>query len=99
MPIGIDFSINIGIILQTGLVIGGGLIGYGALRGMVKEMEKDMVEIRKDQKDMSKVLAEVAVQNSRLNRLEEDIRDLRHGRGLIVDVEPSRRVVRRDPES
>lgn len=81
----IDFSINIGVIVQTVLILGGGLIALGAIKKTVSNMEKEILEVKKDQRDMSKTIAQIAVQDSRINRLEEDVRDLRHGRGLIIN--------------
>ena len=80
----IDFSINIGVIIQTALFVGGGLVAFGMLRRSVLDMENEMVELKKDQKDLAKALALVAVQDTRLNRIEQDIRDLRYGRGYIL---------------
>lgn len=88
----LDFSINVGVIVQTVIFVGGGLIAFGILKRTVTEMEQEIVEIKKDQKDLTKTLAQIAVQDSRLNRLEQDLRDLRHGRGFIVDVGPGNRL-------
>ena len=82
---GIDFSINIGVVVQTIVILGGGLIVYGALRQSVKSMEHEILEIKKDQRNLASAVASIAVQDSRLNRLEQDLRDLRHGRGFVLD--------------
>lgn len=80
----IEYSINIGVVIQTGVLIGGGLIVFGMLRKSVIDMEREIVEIKQDQKDLTKTIAQIAVQDARLNRLEQDIRDLRRGDGWIV---------------
>lgn len=81
----IDYSISLGAIIQTVVIFGGGLVALGVLKRTVGEMETEIVEIKKDYKDLSKTVAQIAVQDARINRLEEDMRDLRHGRGLIVN--------------
>lgn len=79
----IDFSINLSAVIQTLAIIGGGLIVYGGLQRTVKRMEQEIIEIKKDQKDIAKALSQIAVQDTRLTRVEEDIRDLRRGIGFI----------------
>lgn len=79
-----DPSISLGVIVQSILMLGGGLIVYGALRQTVRDMEKEIVEIREDQREMSKTINKIAVQDQRLNRIEEDLRELRHGQGWAL---------------
>lgn len=43
----------------------------------------ELKELKIDIEKVATVLATVAVQNSRLNRLEEDLRELRHGKGWV----------------
>lgn len=81
----IDYSISLGAIAQTVVIFGGGLVALGVLRRTVGDMEREIVEIKKDYKDLTRTVAQIAVQDSRINRLEEDVRDLRHGRGLIIN--------------
>jgi hypothetical protein len=66
-------------------MICGALLVYGGLTKTVSKMEKEIIEMKKDQKDLTKTLAQIAVQNMRLDHIEEDIRDLRHGRGYIIE--------------
>lgn len=81
----IDYTVSIGVILQSVVVIGGALIVLGVMRKSVNDLEADVSDMEKDLKDLTKTVAAIAVQDQRLNRIEEDIRDLKHGKGLVLN--------------
>jgi peptidoglycan hydrolase CwlO-like protein len=81
----IEWTISLGAIIQILVVIAGGLIVLGAMRRTIQDMDKEITEIKRDQKDLTKTIAQMAVQAQRLNRLEEDVRDLRYGRGFVME--------------
>lgn len=86
MPFTIDLSVNISVIFQTFMLVGTALIAFGVSKKTISAMEREMEEIKRDQKDLSQTVAQIAVQDSRIDRLEEDMRDLRRGRGFIVEA-------------
>lgn len=79
---------NLSVVVQSAIFLAGSLIVYGALKNTVGNMKEELAEIKKDQRDLTKTVAQIAVQDARINRLEQDLRDLRHGRGFIVELPP-----------
>lgn len=79
----IDYTISIGNIIEIGSIISGGLLVLITLRGDVATMKVEVGEIQSEIKKIGDVLVNQADQNRRIIHLEEDLRDLRHGRGFI----------------
>ena len=46
----------------------------------------EITELRKETKKLGDVLTAIAVQGTRMDRVEEDIRELRHGRGFVANI-------------
>ena len=77
-------------IIEIAGLLGGGslfLIQAGRLAGnqtkITEYLSAEVADLKFEMKEVNKTIAQVAVQNSRLDRLEEDIQDIRHGRGLL----------------
>jgi hypothetical protein len=79
----IDYTINIGHILQIVVIIGGGLSALAVMRSTVNNLKDDMIDMKTEIKKVGEVLVTLAVTNKRLDNVEEDIRDMKHGRGFI----------------
>jgi len=94
--VAIDYTISIGSIAEVATLLGGGLVAVGVMRNTVTHIKKRVDDMETELKEFSKALMQLAVQHNRLNNIEEDIRDLKHGRGFI-NVEPSR-LTRREPD-
>lgn len=59
-----------------------------ALASQSDILEKQAIEISElklETKKLGDVLTSIAVQGTRLDRVEGDIRELRHGRGYVID--------------
>ena len=104
----VDPSISYGVIIQTAVVVGGALLGLGAMRanltGVTIRMEasnedsKKTIEaiqsetrrsfdgVQDEIKKIGSILIHQADQNRRIIHLEEDVRELRHGRGIVLPV-------------
>lgn len=86
----IDYTINIGILIQlivttvVGLTaIGGGLVAIGSFRRTFQDLTRDMTDMKVEIKKVGDVLVTLARTTTRLDNVEQDIRDMKHGRGFI----------------
>lgn len=81
----IDYTINIGHIIQIVVILGGGVSALIVMRSTVNNLKTDMVDMKAEIKKVGEVLISLAVTNKRLDNVEEDIRDMKHGRGFIAN--------------
>ena len=79
----IEQTITVGNIIEIACIIGGGLGVFYTLKGTVAALKTEVVGIQVEIKKIGDVLITQADQNRRLIHLEDDIRELRHGRGFI----------------
>jgi len=78
--------------LAQGASIFAGIIGFFFwMRSELVSLRVDIVQIKDHQKmlmeslkQLSTILTQIAVQDARLNMIEKDIDELRHGQGLVV---------------
>ena len=82
----IDTSISLGNILEIGSIIIGGLGAIFTLRNTVTNLKNDMVDMKAELKKVGEVLIKLAVTDTRLTNLENDIRELKHGEGFIFPL-------------
>ncbi len=82
----IDPTITIGNIIEISTILVGGTIVFTNVRGSVKHLKAEVVEMKLDIRALNKIVIEMAVADRRLSDAEQDIRDLRHGRGFIRDA-------------
>lgn len=79
----IDYTITVGNIIEISVIIGGGLLAMVTLRSTVNNLKEDMTDMKTEIKKVGEVLVKMAVTQTRLDNVEQDIRDLKHGRGFI----------------
>jgi len=79
----IEQTITIGNIVEIASILGGGLIVFITLRNTVANMKDDVVGMQNEIKKLADVITRMAVTDVRLTNLEQDIRELRHGRGFV----------------
>lgn len=86
----IDWTISFGSLLQMFGMVGGGLIVLVTLRNTVAGLKEDVTSIQYELRQMSGILTKMAVAETRLDnadtriaRIEADIRDLRKGVGWV----------------
>lgn len=93
----IDWTVNVGNLLQIVVIIGGGMWIFMSLRADVRVVRHDMNNLKERQAvlneaftQLSSILQKVAVQDerigqqgSRIDRLESTVDELRHGQGFI----------------
>jgi cob(I)alamin adenosyltransferase len=79
----IDYTINLGALIQIAAIVGGGLIALIAMKSTVENIKDDMDEMKTDLKKVGEALVTLAVASKRLDHVEEDIREMKHGRGFV----------------
>ena len=70
-------------ILQICVIVGGGIFALAALRGTVARLADDLVDVKSEVKKLADVIVTLAVAGKRLDNVEEDVRDLKRGRGFV----------------
>ena len=81
----IDPTITIGNIIEISTIVGGGVIAGALLKATVANLGREVKEMKIDIKALNTIVVEMAVADRRLIAVEEDIRELRHGKGFIRD--------------
>ena len=86
----VDATITIGNIIEICTIAGGGIIALATvrnsvfnLRSEIKNMKDDFVDMKKDIKALGEVMVKMAVTDQRLLGVEQDVRELKHGRGFV----------------
>jgi len=79
----IDLTITIGNIIEISTITVGLISMFVALKGTVTQLKFEVKEVKEDVRALNKVVVELAVTDRRLTSAEEDIRELRHGRGFV----------------
>jgi len=86
----VDYSISLSTILQSLAYIGVAIGFFIAMRSDINVLKHDIEALREIQgntthalDNLSTILTQVAVQDNRINMLEKQIDELRHGKGLI----------------
>jgi hypothetical protein len=80
-------NINLANIVQILSILGFGGAILVTMKNNLSNLKEDVVDLRKDIKLLNEVLITMAVTDTRLSNLESDVRELRHGRGFVVDGE------------
>lgn len=81
--IAIDYTITIGNMVEIGSIVIGGLYALATIKSNVGMLKTEVGEMQVEIKKISDVLINQADQNRRIIHLEDDMRDLRHGRGFV----------------
>lgn len=79
----IDYTVNIATIIQILTIAGGGLAFLIVTRNAVNNLKDDVVEMKSELKKCVDSLVTLAVTSKRLDHVEDDIREMKHGRGFI----------------
>lgn len=85
-----DWTVNVGHLLQIFAIVGGGLWMFFTLRSDVRVLKIDVHNLERTQEHLTEafnqlgtILTQVAVQDNRLGMMEKSIDELRHGQGFI----------------
>lgn len=90
----LDATITIGNIIEISTIAVGGIIAIVQVKGSVSSLKKeisleldfmksDFTEMKSEIKRFSDVLIKMAVTDQRLLGVEQDVRELKHGRGFV----------------
>jgi K+/H+ antiporter YhaU regulatory subunit KhtT len=79
----IEQTISIGNIIEIVVMFSTGLGVFITLRNTVSNLKVDVVTMQDEIKKLADIITKMAVTDVRLTNLEQDIRELRHGRGFI----------------
>lgn len=91
----IDWTINVGNLVQIVVIVGGIFAFVFAVKGDVTKVKENVSDIKEELKELRKVLTTQVDHDGRLRRAEEDIREmrgeikeLRHGEGFVFPLKP-----------
>lgn len=79
----IDYSITAGNIIEIGSILIGGLYALATIKSNVGLLKTEVGEMQNEIKKITDILINQADQNRRIIHLEDDLRELRHGRGFV----------------
>lgn len=82
----IDYTITVGNIIEVSAFLGGVAVAAISLKGTVSRLKDDMTDMKAEIKKVGEVLIKMAVTDTRLNNLEQDIRELKHGEGFVLPL-------------
>lgn len=90
MEIHIDTALKFAEIIS--IISGGSIVAFklGRVTTRVEEnmklQAKEISELKEETKKLGAILTTVAVQDNRIDRIESDIHDLKHGRGWVNPI-------------
>lgn len=79
----IDYTISIGNVIEIGSILLGGLYALATIKSNVGLLKTEVGEMQTEIKKITDILINQADQNRRIIHLEDDLRELRHGKGFI----------------
>ena len=79
----IDATITVGNLIEIATIFIGGVVVFISLKGTVSQLSGDVTELKADIRALNKVVISMAVADQRIAVAEQDIRELRHGRGFV----------------
>jgi len=79
----IDWTINFGSMLQIAIIVGGGFLVLVRMNYAGSSLQKEVTELKADVKKFGAIVTDNAVINNRLQNLEQDVHELRHGEGFV----------------
>ena len=91
----IDWTLNVGTIVQIFVLAAGALTFVFAVKGDVSTVKVNISDIKEELKELRKVLTTQVDHDGRLSRAEkdiatlrDDIKELRHGEGFVFPLKP-----------
>lgn len=79
----IDWTINFGSMLTIATILGGGLLVLIRMNYNGSNLQKEVAELKIAVQRIGALATDNAVINNRLQNLEQDIHELRHGQGFV----------------
>jgi hypothetical protein len=72
-----DATVTLGNVIEIGTIISGGLWFLVKMSTSVKILEEEVLLLQKEITKLSDVLTQLAIADTRLNNLEQDVREIR----------------------
>ena len=79
----IEQTITVGNIIEIASIIGGGIAVFMTMRSTFGNIKEQVQGMQLEIKKLAEVITRMAVTDIRLNNLEMDVREMRHGRGFV----------------
>ena len=80
----VDATITVGNMIEIGVLAIGGIAAITTIKSTVGNMKADLTDMKAEIKKVGEVLVTLAVTGQRLTNVEQDVRDLQHGRGFVI---------------
>lgn len=80
----IDWTITIGNLIQILVITGGGVMVFINLRTDIKILKNDVNRLGEAFSKLGAVLTQIAVQDARIQMMQNELNELRHGQGFVV---------------
>lgn len=87
----IDPHITVGTLLEIGTIVVGGVIAlskfatkFALFHADLTGVKTDMTDMKSEIKKVNELLASAREADRRITRLEDDLRELRHGEGFVT---------------
>jgi K+/H+ antiporter YhaU regulatory subunit KhtT len=78
-----DPTVTLGTLLQIIVFLSGGVFAFMRVQNKLELLAQRVESLEKTSSNIGSILQQVAVQSQRLTPLEDDLRELRHGRGFV----------------
>jgi hypothetical protein len=89
----IDWTVNVGTIVQIVVILGGIIAFVYSVKGDVSAVKGNIADIKQELRELRKVLTTQVDHEGRLERCEQDVRELRadlkelrHGEGFVLPL-------------
>ena len=94
MPvIAVDWTISVGNLLTIVIIGLGAMSAFYRLQGDLRvlrhefrNMEAVQLNLQENLTSLTTIMTQIAVQQTRLDMLQTDIEDMKHGRGFVLDL-------------
>ena len=81
----IEQTVTIGNIIEIGVIAAGAISIFVGLRSTVSNIKEDVQGMQTEIKKLADVITRMAVTDLRLTNVEQDIREMRHGKGFVQE--------------
>lgn len=78
-----DPTITTGNLIEVGAFLLGGMVFVLKRNNALDYLSKELTELKKEVKELAKIVVTMAVATTRLDNVEKDLRLLREGKGFI----------------
>jgi K+/H+ antiporter YhaU regulatory subunit KhtT len=81
----IEQTVTVGNIIEIAVIATGGISVFVGLRSTVSNIKEDVQGMQNEIKKLADIITRMAVTDLRLTNVEQDIREMRHGKGFVQE--------------